>query len=38
MLENVRSSIFAVMISEPTNSCAGIKNQIQTTLKGGIEE
>jgi len=25
-------------LSEPANSRAGIKNQIQTTTKGGIEE
>jgi hypothetical protein len=38
MLESVKSIFFTVMISEPANSCAGIKNQIQTTTKGGIEE
>jgi hypothetical protein len=38
MLESARSIFFAGMISEPANSRAGIKNQIQTQQKGGIEE
>ena len=40
MLKSVKSIFFAGMISEPANSRAGIKNQIQTTTqqKGGIEE